>query len=95
MLILSLEGLSPSEAFFKLSIAFSQYELEIFSMKKVSRKQIFVAVFLTIPSGIITFGTATNGSCHLFWGVIDMHRFAQIPDFFEKSGILGLSTYLS
>jgi hypothetical protein len=29
-------------------------------MKKVSRKQIFVAVFLTIPSAIITFGTASG-----------------------------------
>lgn len=59
MLILSLEGLSPSVTFLKLSIAFSQYESEIFPMKKVSRKQIFVAVLLTIPSGIITFGTAS------------------------------------
>ena len=60
MLILSLESLSPSVTFFKLSIAFSQYESEIFSMKKVSRKQIFVAVFLTIPSTVITFGAATR-----------------------------------
>jgi hypothetical protein len=42
---LSLEALTPKVIPYKPSIAFSQYQLKVFSMKKVSRKQIFVALF--------------------------------------------------